>query len=405
MKMKMKKVLRKVLPLVLVLTMLVFGGVTASAATYAGWQFPVNNPTVTHPFHSAGNCPSSDPAVRNAHSNGHSAVDLIGDTTIKAVAPGKVTKAAWDSNAAYGRRVEIEHSNGTTTSYSHLLSMDVKAGDLVVAGATIGRMGGSGYNRDNYYGVHLHFAIHDDVANKFINPEDIFNFTPPTLTLKYHYWNMTANKTNDPTPNVVTVTGTTWSASVSASWIHASPLSGKAGSTTMDIWVEANPNASPRSGFVEFKTASGLVDKYDINQAGALPNGTYTIQNIYSGRNVDATTNAAPNSPVKLYTKDGSSEQNFELKYNAAKDAFEIISHRCASTPNLWLGVSGSDAVSKTTAQYCKIIKNTDGTYRIVPEANTGLALKAPSTANGEKLVWAAYTSGATSQHFTFTKK
>ena len=233
----------------------------------------------------------------------------------------------------------------------------------------------------------------------------------PTLTLKYHTWNVpTANQSQDPTPNIVTTTNTTWTATVSASWIHASPLSGNEGSTTMNIWVEANPTAVARSGHIEFRTASGLMDRYVINQVagapatGALTNGTYTIQNKYSGKNVDACSNATLNGPVKQFAKDGSSEQKFELKYYAALDAYEIISHRSASYPNLWMTVSGSKAILQTTKSYFKIVKNTDGTFRIVPTTNTGLALKAPSTASGIQFEFATYISGATSQHFTFTK-
>lgn len=60
---------------------------------------------------------------------------------------------AWDSSA--GNVLVIKHGNVAVTTYSHLESWTVKAGQVVRAGQRIATIGNTG----NSYGKHLHFEL------------------------------------------------------------------------------------------------------------------------------------------------------------------------------------------------------------------------------------------------------
>ena len=68
-----------------------------------------------------------------------------------ATASGVVVSAAW--NGGYGKMVEIRHGNGFSTRYGHLSEILVSAGQKIVAGQTIGRVGSTGRST----GPHLHY--------------------------------------------------------------------------------------------------------------------------------------------------------------------------------------------------------------------------------------------------------
>lgn len=55
----------------------------------------------------------------------------------------------------YGNRVEVEHDDGHTTTYSHLDSIDVQPGDEIEEGSLLGRVGNTGDSR----GAHLHYEV------------------------------------------------------------------------------------------------------------------------------------------------------------------------------------------------------------------------------------------------------
>ncbi len=61
--------------------------------------------------------------------------------------------------------VIIAHGGGISTLYAHLSSVSVSPGQAVGKGATIGRMGATGYTT----GVHLHFEVWSGDWNP-INP-------------------------------------------------------------------------------------------------------------------------------------------------------------------------------------------------------------------------------------------
>lgn len=99
-----------------------------------------------------------DGGYRTQGIHGYNAVDLASKvgTPVYAAASGKVIIAkssGW--NGGYGLYVVIEHSNGVQTLYSHLSSVNVKTGQWVEQGQTIGGLGNTGKST----GPHLHFEV------------------------------------------------------------------------------------------------------------------------------------------------------------------------------------------------------------------------------------------------------
>lgn len=68
-----------------------------------------------------------------------------------------------------GLTITIDHKNGYKTSYSHLGNIQVRKGDNVLKGSTIGTVGMTG----NTSGPHLHYEIH--LNDKQVDPESIIN--------------------------------------------------------------------------------------------------------------------------------------------------------------------------------------------------------------------------------------
>jgi murein DD-endopeptidase MepM/ murein hydrolase activator NlpD len=85
----------------------------------------------------------------------HSGVDIDGDRgePIRAAADGRVITA--DTNAGYGRMVEIDHGFGITTLYAHCHALRVQAGEVVRRGQVIATVGNTGMST----GPHLHFEV------------------------------------------------------------------------------------------------------------------------------------------------------------------------------------------------------------------------------------------------------
>jgi murein DD-endopeptidase MepM/ murein hydrolase activator NlpD len=88
----------------------------------------------------------------------HTGIDFraeIGDP-ILATANGTVTVAGW--SGGYGRMVEVEHGNGIVTRYGHMSEIDVKVGQQVRIGQTLGKVGTTGRST----GPHLHYETRID---------------------------------------------------------------------------------------------------------------------------------------------------------------------------------------------------------------------------------------------------
>lgn len=88
----------------------------------------------------------------------HPAVDIANrsNPAVVAAATGTVVTAGWNGGG-YGNYVVIDHGNGYSTLYGHMLnnSVVVKAGDKVSQGQKLGTMGSTGRST----GTHLHFEI------------------------------------------------------------------------------------------------------------------------------------------------------------------------------------------------------------------------------------------------------
>jgi peptidoglycan hydrolase-like protein with peptidoglycan-binding domain len=74
-------------------------------------------------------------------------------TPVTAAASGRVAFAGWDDG--WGLTVTIDHGNGLRTRYAHLSRATVNPGTTVAAGATIGRVGATGFAT----GPHLHVEV------------------------------------------------------------------------------------------------------------------------------------------------------------------------------------------------------------------------------------------------------
>ena len=111
----------------------------------------------------------------NGHGAMHAGIDFKGamGSPIFAAAEGRVTFAGWKSG--YGQAIEITHGNGMLTRYAHLSRIDVKVGQPVAAGATIGGLGSTGRST----GPHLHFEVR--INDRAVNPRPFLEAAPDVL--------------------------------------------------------------------------------------------------------------------------------------------------------------------------------------------------------------------------------
>ena len=89
-------------------------------------------------------------------SSRHSGLDLAAPlgTPVKAPNNGRVTLAA-TGLLSTGNTIVVDHGMGLFTSYYHLNTMNVKAGELVNKGDIIGAVGTTGFST----GAHLHYSV------------------------------------------------------------------------------------------------------------------------------------------------------------------------------------------------------------------------------------------------------
>jgi murein DD-endopeptidase MepM/ murein hydrolase activator NlpD len=74
-------------------------------------------------------------------------------TAIRSVGDGVVEFAGWQNG--YGNAVEVKHGNGRSTFYAHMSRINVRRGQKVDQGQTIGAVGATGWAT----GPHLHFEF------------------------------------------------------------------------------------------------------------------------------------------------------------------------------------------------------------------------------------------------------
>ena len=95
----------------------------------------------------------------------HAGIDLAGPmgTPVYATADGTVSSAGFN-NGGYGNLIKLDHGKGIETRYGHLSAILVQAGQHVVRGQQIARMGSTGRST----GCHLHYEVRID--GRAVNP-------------------------------------------------------------------------------------------------------------------------------------------------------------------------------------------------------------------------------------------
>ena len=129
---------------------------SADSLTQTLGAVPVRKPIVGEIDLSSGFGVRSDPFLGRPAM--HTGLDFRGSTgdPVRATATGKVESAGW--SGGYGRMVEIDHGNGFSTRYGHLSEIEVKVGQQIKIGQTIGRVGSTGRST----GPHLHYETRID---------------------------------------------------------------------------------------------------------------------------------------------------------------------------------------------------------------------------------------------------
>ena len=95
-------------------------------------------------------------------------VDIIATqgTPVMAAAGGVVSAVGF--HPEYGNTVDIDHDNGLTSRYAHLLKSSVKVGDVVMKGQLVAQVGNTGRTT----GPHLHFEVREKGVP--LNPNKFF---------------------------------------------------------------------------------------------------------------------------------------------------------------------------------------------------------------------------------------
>ena len=100
----------------------------------------------------------------------HNGVDIGVTSGTSVLSPWDGTVNNVYSNAAGGKQILIDHTNGYTTGYAHLSEQLVTAGQTVAAGQVIAKSGNTGQTT----GPHLHFTLRKN--GELVDPETIFDF-------------------------------------------------------------------------------------------------------------------------------------------------------------------------------------------------------------------------------------
>ncbi len=90
----------------------------------------------------------------------HEGMDFMAETGTEAHAAAGGVVAYSDFHPQYGNMIEVDHGNGLITRYAHLSKRLVKAGDVVLSGSNIGKVGSTG----RATGPHLHFEVRQNGA-------------------------------------------------------------------------------------------------------------------------------------------------------------------------------------------------------------------------------------------------
>ena len=123
----------------------------------SGWLSPVTNYRLSSPF-------GMRPHPILGYERMHSGVDMACPewTPIYATRGGKVTIAKYSDSA--GNYVQINHGDGYSSVYMHMVQYVVSVGEYVAQGQVIGYVGNTGLSKGN----HLHFGI--SYKGEYVNP-------------------------------------------------------------------------------------------------------------------------------------------------------------------------------------------------------------------------------------------
>jgi len=98
----------------------------------------------------------------------HEGIDFAAPvgTPVRATAPGTVIESS--NNSPQGIKIVIDHGNGYKTVYAHLDRPNVRQGQRLSRGETIGTVGNSGLST----APHLHYEVHKN--GKPVDPINYF---------------------------------------------------------------------------------------------------------------------------------------------------------------------------------------------------------------------------------------
>ena len=98
----------------------------------------------------------------------HAGMDFSANigTPVYATGNGTVKTAGWEG--LYGKCITIDHGFGYVTRYAHLNEIDVRVGQKVLRGETIGKVGTTGKST----GPHLHYEVH--LRGQIMNPVNYY---------------------------------------------------------------------------------------------------------------------------------------------------------------------------------------------------------------------------------------
>lgn len=147
-----------------------------------GFESPLPNGTISQVFGATNETLEPSATVDGVtYTHYHNGIDIAAPlgSTVRAAASGMVTYAGRQSDGAVV--VKIRHDDGYVSLYAHLdPSLDVKVGQQVSEGQSLGKVGMTG----NTTGPHLHFGLYDTAA-KAIDPSSWLKsgFLPDPTTL------------------------------------------------------------------------------------------------------------------------------------------------------------------------------------------------------------------------------
>ncbi len=110
----------------------------------------------------------------------HNGVDLDAPegNPIHAAQDGQVIWAGYDATNGFGWSIVINHCHHLGTLYGHMAGINVKMGDNVKAGQTIGIEGSTGMST----GPHLHFGVFWNKAVNFTDPMAFYGYSTYNIT-------------------------------------------------------------------------------------------------------------------------------------------------------------------------------------------------------------------------------